>query len=147
MENAENMTVPVPDRPETEEIQLEPGEITADDVNNEILATNEDGYCPCTIVAMIEALHDVHDGDDFDEITEDQREIVDDITIEYCDVDLYSIDGDLLNVILTFETPQDEYLKDLMEMLDTYRQMAEEHVDNKNVTIPMFSLSFIPGKV
>ena len=46
MENAENMTVPVPDRPETEEIQLEPGEITADDVNNEILATNEDGYCP-----------------------------------------------------------------------------------------------------
>ena len=146
MENTENMTVPVPDRPEVEEVQLEPGEITADDVNNEILATNEDGYCPCTIVAMIEALHDVHDGDDFDEITEDQREIVDDITIEYCDVDLYSIDGDLLNVILTFETPQDEYLKDLMEMLDTYRQMAEEHVDNKNVTIPMFSLSFIPEK-
>ena len=31
-------------------------------------------------------------------------------------------------------------------MLDTYRQMAEEHVDNKNVTIPMFSLSFIPEK-
>lgn len=146
MENTENMTVPVPDRPEVEEVQLEPGEITADDVNNEILATNEDGYCPCTIVAMIEALHDVHDGDDFDEITEDQREIVDDIIIEYCDVDLYSIDGDLLNVILTFETPQDEYLKDLMEMLDTYRQMAEEHVDNKNVTIPMFSLSFIPEK-
>ena len=146
MENTENMTVPVPDRPETEEIQLEPGEITADDINNEILATNEDGYCPCTIVAMIEALHDVHDGDDFDKITEDQREIVDDITIEYCDVDLYSIDGDLLNVILTFETPQDEYLKDLMEMLDTYRQMAEEHIDNKNITIPMFSLSFIPEK-
>ena len=103
-------------------------------------------YCPCTIVAMIEALHDVHDGDDFDEITEDQREIVDDITIEYCTADIYSIDGDLLNVILTFETPQDEYLKDLMEMLDTYRQMAEKHIDNKNITIPMFSLSFIPEK-
>ena len=39
MENTENMTVPVPDRPEVEEVQLEPGEITADDVNNEILAT------------------------------------------------------------------------------------------------------------
>lgn len=146
MENTENMTVPVPDRPEVEEVQLEPGEITADDVNNEILATNEDGYCPCTIVAMIEALHDVHDEDDFDEITEDQREIVDDITIECCTADIYSIDGDLLNVILTFETPQDEYLKDLMEMLNTYRQMAEEHIDNKNITIPMFSLNFIPEK-
>ena len=143
-EQVEKQTTFVEDIHEKKPINIE--DITADDINNEIMSQNEDGYTPCTIVAMMEKLHNVSETDDFDLIADEDREIVDTRTIQYCSADMYSFDGNILNIVLKFDTPQDGYLKDLMDMYDEYKKLAVNYVDNKDSIIPMFSVTFLPEK-
>lgn len=127
-------------------VEEEIPEITPEGIYNSILETDENGYTPCTIVAMIEEISNAENIDNIEEIKEDDREIIESQTIDFCGVDMYTLDGEILNIILTFDSPKDAYLRDLKQMLDRYKNMASRFVEEENGSeLPMFSLTFMPN--
>lgn len=142
--------VPVPVTKEPEKTKQIP-EITSDSIHEQIISQNEDGYSPCTIVAVLEEIVNVQGNESLEEIDDEHRHEVESAFVEYCKVDVFSLDGNLINVVLTFDSPTDAYLKDLFNMLNRYKRMTahfgEQIADageNDLVTVPMFSLQFMP---
>lgn len=124
-------------------------EITAEAILNEVIGTDEQGYSPCIILAAIEMLHNVSENiSSVIEIPEEDRETVEDMELQFCSVELFSLDNDLINVVLKFDTPKDSYKTDLLLLLDKYKEMFEntENIEGEPATIPMFSIAFAPSK-
>ncbi len=122
-------------------------EITSDTIPKGILTLNDEGHSDSVIVASLERLHNVQDGAVIEELSEDDREQIDGMTIEGAAVDIYTLDGHLFNLILKFDTVKDAYLQELHDILNRYRVMQESMAANDSVPeteAAMFSISLMP---
>ncbi len=147
--------VPVPAPTVKEEAPVEDTtmpEITPDSILAEIISQDENGYSPCTIAAVLNELVNITGNESLDEIDEEHTNEVESDIIEYCKVDVYSLDGNLMNVVFTFDSPTDAYLKDMYDLLNRYKRMlshyAEKNADipeGEPVTVPMFSIQILPN--
>ena len=127
--------------------QNEDYNFTAEDIHEQLLAHDEDGYCPCVIVANIEKIRNVTEDTEFDKIPDEDRFLVDDLALEFCSADTYTLDGEIINLILEFDSPQDAYLRELYQFMKKYRVMSEHYqTDPDDNEIPMLTISFMPKK-
>ena len=123
-------------------------EITPDSIIDALDQLNEDGYTDAVIVADLSRLHNVTKDTTLDNISEDDREYVDQIKIENAVFGMYSMDGNLFNVTLKFDTVKDAYMKDLNELLNRYRVMQEQIATSEETdTMAMFTLTLMPNKL
>ncbi len=106
-------------------------EITPDTILKHIVDEDEDGHSPSVIIVTLERLHNINEGTVMEEIPEEDREYVDDMVIEGASVDLYTLDGQLYNLILKFDTANDAFLKSLNEICNRYRAMREDDANEK----------------
>ncbi len=123
-------------------------EITPDSIIEALDQLNEDGYTDSVIVADLSRLHNVTKDTTLDNISEDDREYVDQIKIENAVFGMYSMDGNLFNITLKFDTVKDAYMKDLNELLNRYRVMQEQIATSEDTdTMAMFTLTLMPNKL
>lgn len=125
------------------------GEISGETILDAILDLDDNNHTKSIIIAAIEKLHNVDDGVDLSEVPDEDHEYIDDITIEDCSVDMYTLDGIIFNLVLKFDNPKNAYLKELNELCNRYRAMQEDMATNPNADptiVPMFSLTFMPYK-
>ena len=138
--------VPIPE-PVKKEMEEEIN-ITADTITEEIIGVGDDGYSRSDIIMLIEKIHNVLKNPE--NITEDDHEYVKQIDVEYCKVDIFSINDSTINLILKFDTPEDAFLRELIDALDYYRNLIErtneESYKNDNVPIPVLTFTFAPYK-
>lgn len=136
MNNSEHIPVPMPGN--TSHSQTD---FTAEDIQNEILSRNENGYCPCTVIATLENIHNATQN--MNGIRDEDREEIETQVLDYCSADIMEFDEEILSLILQFDTPQDAYMMDLLRILDRYRHMQEHRGEDE---APLFSVSFVPNK-
>lgn len=127
------MNVPAPEEIkgvnafDTNEMDIE---MTPDTILSEILSINKDGHTPCMITMSLERVKKVIPGKAFLDYTEEEKEYVDQVEINDCSVDISTLDGMLFNAVFTFDTKDAQYLKDMNEMFNRYRQVTEEYALN-----------------
>ena len=113
-----------------------------------IKSKNEEGYSPSYIFGTLLKLKDYDKFPSPYEMPEENVETVDEFPIEYCSVDMYSLDGNIMDVVLTFKAgPNDAYLRELNEQLNRYRLMQEKMRmgDEENVKdAAAFTLNIMP---
>lgn len=122
--------------------------ITAENIFNEVTSVDESGHAPCVIMATIEQLHDVNEKMEVVDIPEENRELLEDLELKFCKVSLSTLDNAIINVVLQFDSPEDAYKKDLLEMLDRYKSIMEDVTrdESGNMSLPMFSIAFAPDR-
>lgn len=148
METIDNKKIPVP-VPEVKKEEKE--EITVKSIQEEILGVNDAGYSRSAIVAVLEKVHNSSKG--FENLTEDDHEFVREVDVEYAKVDVYQFDEKIINLVLTFDSPDDVYLKELLDLFTQYRNCtlkANELLENQkdddlhDVPLPVASITFLP---
>lgn len=140
----EEINIPTPEFAYEEE-EKEDLEFNSEDILQLILSLDEDGHSPSFITASLERLVDVKEGMTLADVPPENREYVDQMQIEYCAVDVDTLDGELMQVILSFDTPNDAYLKELNEFMNRYKIMQHEFAASEDEsTIPLMSLTFAP---
>ena len=123
-------------------------EITPDTIIDSLYTLNETEHTDAVIVAELSKLHNVTENTILDEVSEDDREYVDQITVENTLLDIYTLDGELYNVVFNFDSVKDVYMKELNELLNRYRMMQEQIATNgENGTVAMFSVTFMPNRL
>ncbi len=137
----EDAFVPAPTENKTEEEEMPT--VTPDTILSGLTTLNSDGHSDAVIIATLERLHNVSDLTTIEDLSEEDREYVDEMVIEDAGVDLYSLDGQLFNLILKFDTVKDAYLKELNEICNRYRAMLEKSTDDNDI-VPMLSLTLMP---
>ena len=144
----------MPEAPEdTLVIEEESGDnisVTPEAILDAIMDKDDLGHSPCTIVATIEKLHNVEDNMDLSDVPDDDHEYIDDIAIEDCEVDVYTLDGMIFNLVLRFDNAKSVYLKELNELCNRYRTMQEDMATNPDADpsiVPMLSIIFMPLKM
>ena len=145
-ENTINMeSVPVPEKMETV-VENTEMEFDQDTILTLINSVDEDGNCPCFMLASLELYKDVTNDMMLTDVPEENKTIVDDMQIEDCSVDLYTMDGELVNAVFTFNSDRNAYLQELKRLLDRYRLMQDEIASNPdaNDRIAVLSLAFLP---
>ena len=120
-------------------------EITPDNIVTALQVLDENGHCPGVIVADISRLHNVTENMTLEDISEENREYVDQIVVENAAFDIYSLDGNLFNLILRFDSAKDAYMKELNEFMNRYRVMQEQVALTGANVVPMFSLTLMPN--
>ncbi len=140
--------VPEPAAP-ADETEEETPEVTPDLILKYLTETDENGHSQAVIVASLERLHNVTEGKLLEDIPEDDREYVDDMVIEGAAIDIYSLDGQLYNLILKFDTVKDAYLKEINEMCNRYRDMQESMSINDvpNTELAYMSITLMPNQL
>ena len=103
--------VPIPE-PVKKEMEEEIN-ITADTITEEIIGVGDDGYSRSDIIMLIEKIHNVLKNPE--NITEDDHEYVKQIDVEYCKVDIFSInDSNFSLAFIIFPRLQVHYIKLLL---------------------------------
>ncbi len=146
IEDQLSVPAPAPANPD-KKAELYDGEITAEGIHEQILAKDEDGYCPCSIIVHLEKYHNVSENSTAEDIKEDDKEYVDSVEIKRCYLDIFSLREDLISVNFVFDSSNDAYLQELNEVLHRYRLMSEEmsaNPDNEPNTVPVLTISFMP---
>lgn len=129
---------------ESEEKQYE--DFSQDDILELINSKDENGLCPCYILASLDSLSGVEPGMSLEDIPDENKTNVDDMQIEDCFADMYTLDGDFINIVLTFNSEKNAYLQELKRLLDRYRLMQDSIAENIDASDKMvtFSLAFMP---
>lgn len=139
----EGMEEEVSNRPDINSIK------SVDDVLEMIMEANPDDpeHSNCLILAAIQKLHGIEEGMNIDDIPEEDREYVDDIEVSDCKVDIYSMDGRMTTLLLTFDSVHSAYLKELNELINRYRVMQEDLAMKSSDTAAMFSIILMPRRM
>lgn len=130
---------------------------TSDDIHAEIVGIGDDGYSRSAIAATLEVLHGIDENTDPEQINDENYEFVRTMDIMYAAVDIYSIDGDIVNVIFTFDSVNDVFVKELRDITKSYRMLYEKILDDINAaedrgqksektSVPQLSITFMPYK-
>lgn len=144
--NENEDTLLAPEAPE-EDIKNGDMEINAETILSEIMDIDDNGHSKSIIIAAIEKLHNVEEDMDLSLVSDDDHEYIDDITIEDCRIDMYTLDGIIFNLVMKFDNSKSAYLKEINEMCNRYRVMQEDMATNPNSDasiVPMMSLTFMP---
>lgn len=152
-------------------------DITPEMVREEMMGVDEDGYSRCIIHVELkkiekfnpeEAEGDVIDGPadgyirdedikgpadeyityDDDEEEPDNSVPIADVTVEYCRVREYTLDGSIVNLELIFDNPLDKGMQEVHQMLEEYKEMCEAFDKAKlgEGDLPIFTIYFMPVK-
>jgi len=138
-------SVPVPEKVEAvAEETIE--EFDQDTILGLINSVDKDGYCPCYMIVSLELYKDITSDMTLMDVPEENKNIVDDMQIEDCSVDLYTMDGELVNAVFTFNSDRNAYLQELKRLLDRYRLMQDDIASNPdaNDRMAVFTLAFMP---
>lgn len=110
-----------------------------------INSTDENGHTPCAINVSLEDYSNIQEGKALADYTEDERTYIDGVDISECSADLHSFDDQLMNLVLTFESPRDAYLRELNELLNRYR-IASDDLAAKESTdhAPVLTVTIVP---
>jgi len=120
-------------------------EVNSDNILSLITSTDEEGHSPSYISITLERVNNIVPGKPLNEYEDDDRELVDNMDIADCAVDIYTLDGETYNLTLTFDTIHSSYLADLMSALDRYRSMVEDFAGSGVTdTAAAFSILFMP---
>lgn len=123
-------------------------EITADSIQEEITGLNEDGYSRSAIIAIIEKIHNILKNPE--SVTDEDHEYLKQIDIEYCKVDMFSVSDGIVNLVLTFDSAEDAFLRELTDNLNYYRNLVEKanelSYEDDNTPLPMLTFTFAPYK-
>lgn len=142
------MNVPVPEYVAEEEEDVKDLEFNSEDILQAILSVNEEGHSPSFITASLERIKNVKEGMTLADVADEDREYVDQMQIEYCAVDIDTLDGELMQVILSFDSPNDAYLEELNEFMHRYKIMQREIAAAEDESqIPLMSLTFAPEEL
>ena len=118
----------------------------ADDIINGMKEVDEDGHSTGIMIASLSVCHNVTEDMSLDDVKEEDREHVEDMQIASVKFDMYSLDGHLINLILTADTPKDAYLNDLYQLLNRYRRLQENiAAKGNNTDVPLFTFTAMPG--
>lgn len=124
-------TVPAPKPTTKEEDTPKTVSVNGEDVDAELIvslinSTDEDGYSPCFVNASLERFTNIQEGKALSDYTEDERTYVDGVDLSNCAINVHTFDGDLVNLILTFDSPKDSYLRELNDLCNRYRIASDE---------------------
>lgn len=105
--------------------------VNGEDVDAELIvslinSTDEDGYSPCFVNASLERFTNIQEGKALSDYTEDERTYIDGVDLSNCAINVHTFDGDLVNLILTFDSPKDSYLRELNDLCNRYRIASDE---------------------
>lgn len=152
--------VPAPTAKETEpeksavdEFINQSKEVTEKDWSvDEILALitghDENGHAPAGIYVSLERLTGVTEEMNIEDLTEDQREIVEDIVIHECSIDFFALNTEIANLVFTFDSPKDAYLHEFNALLNRYRIMQEKlGTEPENDVLPMLTIAIAPDEL
>lgn len=152
--------VPTPTAKETEpeesavdEFINQSKEVTEKDWSvDEILALitghDENGHAPAGIYVSLERLTGVTEEMNIEDLTEDQREIVEDIVIHECSIDFFALNTEIANLVFTFDSPKDAYLHEFNALLNRYRIMQEKlGTEPENDVLPMLTIAIAPDEL
>jgi len=141
-----NESVPVPAPVSAETNNEKYDTFNQDDILYLINSVDEDGHSPCHILAELSVISNIREGMTLLDVTENDKREVDDMEINDCAVDLYTMDGELINAVFIFDSEKNAYLQDMKHMLDRYRKMQEEIANNEDISnqMPVFSIAFMP---
>ncbi len=113
-----------------------------------IKSKNEEGYSPSFIFGSLIKISDANKYESIYDVPEENIETIDEFPIEYCLVDLYSLDGHIMDLVLSFDGPNDAYLRELNEQLNRYRLMQEKLRIGDNVKdAAAFTISIMPTEL
>ena len=101
--------------------------IDADSIFAAMTQINESGHSPNMITVSLERINKIVPGQAYIDYSDEEKEFIDSVDIGDCAVDLSSLDGNLFNLMLTFDTRESVYLKDLNDILNRYRHVLEEY--------------------
>ena len=120
-------------------------EFDAGDIIAGMKELDEDGHSTGIMMASLSILHGVTPDMTIDNVPEENREQVDGMQIENVKFDLYSLDGNLYNLVLTADTPQDAYLNELYQLLNRYRMLQENiAINGPDTDVPFFNFTAMP---
>ena len=117
----------------------------ADEIIAMITSTNEEGQSPATIYVALERISNVTENMSIEDIKEDDREMVEDLVVKDCTIDMFSMTTDIANLVFNFDSPKSAYLQEFYSILNRYRMMQEALAqENKDNVLPMISISIVP---
>ena len=145
MDSMENNIVNIPEPTVAEEpanaLNTNNVEINAETILAEISTVNEDGHSPCMITASLERINKIVPDKLYMDYTDDEKEFIDRVDINDCAIDIYTLDGLTFNAVLTFDTRESQYLKDLNDICNRYRHVTEEYaakeVQDKGIVLSL----------
>lgn len=103
-------------------------EITSESIMELMSSRDENGHSPSDVFFTLERVKNVTPGKTYYEYSDDDKEFIDSISVRDCAVEMYSLNGALINLNLIFDTPQSAYLADCMDMLNRFRVAGEDLV-------------------
>jgi hypothetical protein len=123
--------IPAPQPTTKEEDTPSTVSVNGMDVDAELIvslinSTDKDGYSPCLVNASLERFTNIQPEKTLSDYTEDERTYIDGVDLSNCAINIHTFDGDLVNLILTFDSPKDSYLRELNELCNRYRIAADE---------------------
>lgn len=146
----ENLDIlPAPVEKDDGTIQME--DLKAEDIFEAIISQNNEGYSASAIISAIEKIHTSIKTTD--ENPQANREVVQTVSPEYCNVNIYALNDNIWIVELVFDTKEDAYLVELRDQLARFKTMimAERQKAMKDEqyipeAVPVYTLTFVPYK-
>ena len=129
--NMENIPAPV-EPVNDNDVEFGNEEIDSDRLLEDILKLNKNGYADSQICLVMEKLHNVKPGMALNDLGEEDREFIDDLMVENCAIDIYSMDGEISCLELIFDTSKDVYIKEINDFLTRYRIAQEQLLADEN---------------
>lgn len=131
--NFSNIPAPAPEPAEVDmnkapENVFQTSEITSESIMELMSSRDENGHSPSDVFFTLERVNNVTPGKTYYEYSDDDKEFIDSISVRDCAVEMYSLNGALINLNLIFDTPQSAYLADCMDMLNRFRVAGEDLV-------------------
>lgn len=122
--------------------------VTPDIILETLNKVDKDNHTDAVIIADLSRIKNVTDDMTFDNIPEENREYIDQIVVEQSKFDMYTLDNNIFNITLKFDSAKDAYMKELNELLNRYRVMQEDLIEKgKNNEAIMLMFSFIPNEL
>lgn len=129
----ENIPAPVAAVPENDnDIHYGNEDVDPNQLLKDILKINEDGHTDSQVLVTMERLHNVEEGMTLEELGDENREWIEDLEIEDCSLDIFSMDGEITCLNMAFDTPQSVYLRELNSFINRYRLAQEAFVQDEN---------------
>ncbi len=138
-------------------------DITPEMVREEVMGLDEEGYSRSIIHVELKKIKNFNpeeaegvdmEGQAEDYVTDNDEEEPDnsipiaDVTVEYCKVSEYTLDGNIVNIELIFDNPLDKGMQEVHQMLEEYKEMCDafDKVVLGEGDLPIFSVYFMPAK-
>jgi len=118
-------------------------EVTMESILDGILKTDEEGHAKSTIYMQLDRVNHVSEVESFYDIKEEDEEYVASQEVDDCSVDFWTLDGNILNVILKFDSKNSVGYTFTREILDRYRRLHTELI-NDDDKMAKFSLIIVP---